>query len=87
MLTALVLKLQRDELILQGKVLHMHCCAHTLNLIVKKGMIMMESAIEKIRDSVAFWSVTISRVGKFKETCKQLGVLYSRKLCLDDKPQ
>ena len=85
MMTTLQLKLRKEDLLLRGKVLHMRCCAHILNLIVKDGVGVIEKAIERIRDSIAFWSATPSRVEKFGEACKQLDVPFSRKLSLDCK--
>jgi len=58
-----ILKDQLDirALALQGKFFHMRCCAHILNLIVKDGLEVIDSSIEKIRDSVAYWTATPKR--------------------------
>ena len=48
-------RIGKDKLMLQGTLTHMRCCAHILNLILKDGLDAMKPAIEKIRDSVAFW--------------------------------
>ena len=85
MMTTLQLKLRKDELILRGKVFHMRCCAHILNLIVKEGVSVIEKSVETIRDSVAYWSATPSRVEKFREACKQLDMSFDKKLVLDCK--
>ncbi|KAH1190326.1 Zinc finger BED domain-containing protein RICESLEEPER 2 [Glycine max] len=61
--------LLRDEILL-----HMRCCAHILNLIVKYGLEVVKDGIEKIRDSVAFWTTTPKRKEKFEETTKQLRI-------------
>ena len=50
----LIDKLDSASLMLGGKYLHMRCCAHILNLIVKDGMDVMEDGIGRVRDSVAF---------------------------------
>ena len=55
------------SLILDGKLLHMRCAAHILNLVVKDGLDVIGVAIGKIRDSVAFWTATQSREEKFEE--------------------
>ena len=81
-MTTLQLKLRKEDLLLRGKVLHMRCCAHILNLIVKDGVSVIEKAIERIH-SVTFWSAIPSRVEKFGEACKQIDVFFSRKLPLD----
>ena len=65
MIVNLTLKLRKDDLILHGRVLHMRCCAHILNLIVKEDVTVIESSIERICDSVQFWSATPSQVEKF----------------------
>ena len=71
------------ELLLDGKFLHMRCCAHILNLVVKEGLSLIEDAIEKIRDSVAYWSASPSRVEKFEEVARQAKVSCTKKLSLD----
>ena len=44
-----------NSLLLNGKVFHMRCVVHILNLVVKKGLDVIRVEIEKICDSVAFW--------------------------------
>ena len=63
----LIDKLDTKSLMLEGKYLHMRCCAHILNLIVKDGMDLMEKGIERVRDSVAYWSATPKRHEKFEK--------------------
>ncbi|KAL0292865.1 UNVERIFIED_CONTAM: putative AC9 transposase [Sesamum calycinum] len=70
---------------LDGKVLHMRCCAHILNLIVNDGLDIIDNSIERIRDSVIYWTVSPSRVEKFEETARQVRVNCTKKLCLDCK--
>jgi hypothetical protein len=45
----------------------MCCAAHILNLIVKDGLGVTESRIERVRDSVAFWSAAPKRHEKFEK--------------------
>ena len=85
MITTLLTKLRKDDLILRGQILHMRCCAHILNLIVKEGVSVIEGALERIRDSLQFWLATPSPVEKFEQACKQLDLPYNKKLCLDCK--
>ena len=46
-------KLQLNTLIKEGSLLHMHCCVHILNLIVKKGFGVLKDEVENILDNIA----------------------------------
>ncbi|KAM3224402.1 hypothetical protein ACQJBY_057657 [Aegilops geniculata] len=81
----LVTKIGKTKFMLKGTLLHMRCCAHILNLIVKDGLDAMKPAIEKVRDSVAFWTATPKRVEKFEEIAKYQKVKITRRLTLDCK--
>ena len=70
---------------LEGKLLHMRCAAHILNLIVKDGLEVIKNSIAKIRESVAFWTATPKRVEKFEEIAKHVKVKTEHKLGLDCK--
>ena len=48
-------KLQRSTLVMCGTMLHMHCAAHVLNLIVQDDLNVIGSCIDKVRESVRFW--------------------------------
>lgn len=47
-------KLNPSHLLNDGSVLHMRCCVHFPNLIVKMGLEVIKEGIEKIRDSVTY---------------------------------
>ncbi|KAG6471835.1 hypothetical protein ZIOFF_069282 [Zingiber officinale] len=78
-------KLPPSSLILEGKLFHMRCCAHFLNLVVRDGLELISDSIETIRYSVAFWTATPKRDEKFIETARQLKVPSTKKLELDCK--
>ncbi|CAN0846139.1 Zinc finger BED domain-containing protein RICESLEEPER 2, partial [Linum grandiflorum] len=76
-------KLNPDNLIRSGCLLHMRCCAHILNLIVKDGLDVVKSSVEIIRESVGFWAATPKRMEKFEEAARHLRIPTDKKLCLD----
>ncbi|XP_060972560.1 zinc finger BED domain-containing protein RICESLEEPER 2-like [Cannabis sativa] len=69
--------------ILKKRLLHVRCCAHILNLIVKEGLSVIGDSVDKIRNSVAYWSGTPKRHEKFEDTTRQLGVPYTKKISVD----
>ena len=81
----LVRKIGKTKLMADGKFLHMRCCAHILNLIVKDGLEKLNDAIENFRDSVAYWTATPKRVEKFEEITKYVHVKIEKKIALDCK--
>ena len=78
-------KLDTSSLMLKGTLLHMRCAAHILNLIVKDGLDVIEKGIERVRDSVAFWSATPKRHEKFEKMARLLNNEYTCRLALDCK--
>jgi hypothetical protein len=81
----LVRNIGKDKLLNDGKLLHMRCSAHILNLIVKDGLEVLKDAIENIRDSVAYWTATPKRIEKFEEIAKFVKVNTTLKIGLDCK--
>jgi hypothetical protein len=78
-------KLDTSSLMMNGQLMHMRCVAHILNLIVKDGMSVLEHGIERVRDSVAFWSATPKRHEKFEKMAKTLNIEYNKRITLDCK--
>lgn len=81
----LIKKIGKNKLLLEGKLLHMWCAAHILNLIVKDGLEVIQPAIAKFRESIAFWTATPKRIEKFEEIAKYVKVPIEHKLALDCK--
>ena len=78
-------KLPLVSLMLDGKLLHMRCAAHIINLIVKDGMTVTDKGIERVRDSVAFWCAKPKRHERFERTSAQMNVKYDKRIALDCK--
>jgi hypothetical protein len=78
-------KLPLSCCMLKGKLVHMRCACHILNLIVKDGMSVMEKGIDSVRDSVAFWSATPKRHEKFEKMAVQMLGKYEKRIALDCK--
>jgi hypothetical protein len=72
-------KIGKNNLIADGKLLHMRYCAHILNLIVNDGLDKLKYAIENIRDSVAYWTATLKKVENFEEIAKHCKVKIGQK--------
>lgn len=76
-------KLHLSTLLRDGSLLHMRCCTHILNFIVKDDLQVVKDRIEKIQDNVAYWTATPKRKEKFEETAKQLRISCTKTLSLD----
>ena len=85
MIRLLLNKLDTSSLMLGGSMLHMRCAAHILNLIVQDGLSLIGDGIERIRDSVIYWTGSPKRRQKFEENARQLRVQCTKELVLDCK--
>ena len=56
---------------------------HILNLTVKDGLEMVKEGVEKIQDSVAYWTTTPKIKEDFEETAKLLLIHCARNLVID----
>lgn len=80
-------KMPLPSLMLRGKLMHMRCAAHIINLIVKDGLgakdamgvKVVEEAIGRIRETIAFWSATPKRHERFERAVLQEGIKYDKK--------
>ena len=83
MIDELLGRLDSSFLMLGGKLLHMRCCAHILNLIVKDGLSIVKESIEKIRSNVLYWTATQKRNKIFVSLCAKTAIPFTKKLVLD----
>lgn len=83
MIPLLLEKVDPDTMSWSGSSFHVRCTVHILNLIVEDGLVVIKEAIQKIRDSVTFWTATPKREKIFEETIHQLHIPFSKKLSLD----
>lgn len=60
-----------NELVLNGEFLHLRCCYHILNLVVKDGMAELDSSIEGIRNCVKYIRSSPARFEKFRKCAAQ----------------
>jgi hypothetical protein len=78
-------KMSLSSLMLNGRLMHMCCAAHIINLIVKDGMSVMDQGIKRVRDSVGFWCATPKRHERFELTTVQMNIKYDKRIALDCK--
>ncbi|GKB75841.1 zinc finger BED domain-containing protein RICESLEEPER 2-like protein [Tanacetum coccineum] len=69
--------------ILDCKYLHLRCCAHIINLVVKEGLEEQFESITKIRNAVKYIRSSPSRFESFKESVEKENIVCKRKPCLD----
>ncbi|XP_031247976.1 zinc finger BED domain-containing protein RICESLEEPER 2-like [Pistacia vera] len=72
------------KLLCGGKLFHVRCCAHILNLIVQDGLHQIRHIIDDIYESVLYINSSESRLKVFSEIVQQLKLPY-RKLILHCK--
>lgn len=75
---------RNKKLICGGKLFHVRCTAHILNLMVQDGIGKIKHVIQDIRDSVSFLNQSEGRLILFSEIAQQMQVP-QRKLILDCK--
>ncbi|XP_017972506.1 PREDICTED: zinc finger BED domain-containing protein RICESLEEPER 3 [Theobroma cacao] len=75
----------RKQLLGGGKFFHIRCCAHILNLIVQDGLKEVDSAIQKVRESIKYVKGSQGRKQKFLE-CVSLVNLNAKRGLKQDVP-
>ncbi|XP_047312452.1 myb-like protein X [Impatiens glandulifera] len=74
MVQDVVRRLHKSHLLSNGEYVHMRCCAHILNLIVKDGLDVIKSSIEKVCDIVVYWLASPRRIEEFEDNARTLGI-------------
>ncbi|KAK9676112.1 hypothetical protein RND81_11G055100 [Saponaria officinalis] len=72
------------RLICEGKLFHVRCCAHILNIMVQHGLKQVKTIIINVHDSVDYINQSEQRLQKFSELVQQFN-LKERRLVLECK--
>lgn len=70
-------------LLCDGKYLHVRCCAHILNLIVKEGLELAKNLLHNIRESVRYVKASGTRIQAFAACVERVGIPSGSGLSLD----
>lgn len=69
--------------ILENEFIHIRCCCHIVNLIVKSRLEFIDSSIQKIRKSVRYVRSSPGRFDQFKKCVEKEKISDRRLLTLD----
>ncbi|WOL06198.1 zinc finger BED domain-containing protein RICESLEEPER 2-like [Canna indica] len=73
----------KKSLFFDGKIFHVRCCAHILNIMVQDGLVVIHEIISKVRESVKYIKGSPARLHKFNEIARQLQLSTTKRLILD----
>ncbi|XP_075091915.1 zinc finger BED domain-containing protein RICESLEEPER 2-like [Nicotiana tabacum] len=76
-------KLCKRDLLLMGRMLHVRCAAHILNLIVQEGLKVIQDSINNVHDSVLYWIGSSGRIERLEEAARLLHISCNKKLKYD----
>ncbi|XP_060177829.1 zinc finger BED domain-containing protein RICESLEEPER 2-like [Lycium barbarum] len=80
MKTLLDEKLCKKDLLLMGRLFHVRCAAHILNLIVQEGLKVIGYSFSNVRNNVLYWIGSSSRIERFEEAARLLHISCNKKL-------
>ncbi|KAL6516465.1 hypothetical protein OROGR_019770 [Orobanche gracilis] len=65
---------RNNNLVLEGELFHVRCCAHILNLLVQDGLAKIKKVVQKIRAAIDYINKTDSRRLSFAKVVEQAGL-------------
>ena len=66
-----------------GIFFHVHCGAHILNLIIQEGLKVIDDSVIKIRETMKYFKGSETRIYRFDECAKIVGMKRTKGLRLD----
>ncbi|GKD54073.1 zinc finger BED domain-containing protein RICESLEEPER 2-like protein, partial [Tanacetum coccineum] len=75
--------LKGPHAVLDCKYLHLRCCAHILNLVVRDGLEEQFKSISKICNAVRYVRPSPARAATFRESVERVNIQCDKKPCLD----